>query len=257
MKSILQAIEPDVRGTLDSIAEICGRSKLSLANEYGSHIAPLGEIRAPPGGLVPVEEASTSDERQAEEETVAFDDDTGLVNAGQQDMQPFSFYRSLEVLQQAALGMDRNAGRGLGSSRQRNSTHAALVNATSHLPRYQTPAYSTAAQGTAFQSTSSDRELFVKSVVSGQDSPYLRKTATPAVVSGVHLDAQSDGRHGANTRALHLTATPEQRTSNLSFTLGLLSPLLRRLGKTTPGASSETYSPSQSAEVRLRSMLHS
>ena len=33
----------DVKAEIDSIAEICGRSKLSLANEYGSHLPPHGE----------------------------------------------------------------------------------------------------------------------------------------------------------------------------------------------------------------------
>ena len=62
IESILQAIEPDIRDTLDTIAEIYGRSKLSLANEHSSHMQPLGEIRAPPGGLVTVEEASPDNE---------------------------------------------------------------------------------------------------------------------------------------------------------------------------------------------------
>lgn len=65
IEAILQAIEPDIRSTLDSIAEICGRSKLSLANEYGSHIAPFGEMHPGLGGLVTVEEASVSSERLA------------------------------------------------------------------------------------------------------------------------------------------------------------------------------------------------
>lgn len=62
---ILRAIEPEIQSTLDAIAEICGRSKLSLANEYGSHRPPLGEIRVPraENGLLPVEEASSSNER--------------------------------------------------------------------------------------------------------------------------------------------------------------------------------------------------
>ncbi|CRG87348.1 hypothetical protein PISL3812_04365 [Talaromyces islandicus] len=78
IEAILQAIEPDIRSTLDSIAEICGRSKLSLANEYGSHIAPFGEMHPPLGGLVTVEEASVSSERLANSEDnniVIVDDD--------------------------------------------------------------------------------------------------------------------------------------------------------------------------------------
>lgn len=58
-EAILRAIEPDIRSTLDSIAEICGRSKLSLANEYGSHIAPFGEIIPPSGELLAIQETSS------------------------------------------------------------------------------------------------------------------------------------------------------------------------------------------------------
>ena len=65
--NILLAIEPDIRSTLDAIAEICGKSRLSLANEYGSHLPPQGIIRAGEMGhsLMPVEEASASTERLA------------------------------------------------------------------------------------------------------------------------------------------------------------------------------------------------
>lgn len=77
--SILRAIEPNIKGTLESIGEICGRSKLSLANEYGSHIAPLGEIRAPAGGLLTVEEASSDHERQLDN-VVIYDDEPSLLD---------------------------------------------------------------------------------------------------------------------------------------------------------------------------------
>ncbi|MCJ1437609.1 hypothetical protein MMC27_006996 [Xylographa pallens] len=40
---ILASIDMDVKAEIDSIAEICGRSKLSLANEYQSHLPPHGE----------------------------------------------------------------------------------------------------------------------------------------------------------------------------------------------------------------------
>ncbi|MCJ1409411.1 hypothetical protein MMC19_003492 [Ptychographa xylographoides] len=41
---ILAAIDPDVRASIDTIAEICGKSKMSLANEYGSHLPPQAEL---------------------------------------------------------------------------------------------------------------------------------------------------------------------------------------------------------------------
>ncbi|KAI9740325.1 MAG: hypothetical protein M1834_004904 [Cirrosporium novae-zelandiae] len=80
IKGILDAIEPDIRATIDAIAEICGRSRMSLANEYGSHLPPQGEIigahrygnftslRSPMDHtLMPVEEATSSTERLAGE----------------------------------------------------------------------------------------------------------------------------------------------------------------------------------------------
>jgi hypothetical protein len=44
---ILRAIEPDINEAIDGIAEIYARSRLSLADEYGSHLPPQGEIMAP------------------------------------------------------------------------------------------------------------------------------------------------------------------------------------------------------------------
>lgn len=46
-QEILAAIDPEVRVSIDAIAEICGRSKLSLADEYGSHRPPQGELTFP------------------------------------------------------------------------------------------------------------------------------------------------------------------------------------------------------------------
>lgn len=45
--NILKAADgPDVQAAIDGIAEICAKTRLSLADEYGSHLPPLGEITA-------------------------------------------------------------------------------------------------------------------------------------------------------------------------------------------------------------------
>ena len=86
IEGILAAIEPEIEGTIDAIAEIMGRSRLTLANEYDSHMPPQGEIRAtshPP--LLPVEEASSSNERLAADNVIIVPEDASLVdgsNAG-------------------------------------------------------------------------------------------------------------------------------------------------------------------------------
>ena len=46
-QEILAAIDPEIRGSIDQIAEICGRSRLSLANEYDSHRPPHGGLDMP------------------------------------------------------------------------------------------------------------------------------------------------------------------------------------------------------------------
>ena len=43
-KNVLRAVESDIQPTLDAIAEICSRSKLSLSDEYSAHLPPQGEI---------------------------------------------------------------------------------------------------------------------------------------------------------------------------------------------------------------------
>ncbi|EMC94146.1 hypothetical protein BAUCODRAFT_222100 [Baudoinia panamericana UAMH 10762] len=43
--SILRAAEsPELQTALDGIAEICARTRMSLADEYAAHLPPLGEI---------------------------------------------------------------------------------------------------------------------------------------------------------------------------------------------------------------------
>ena len=44
---VLLTVELDIQDSLDAISEICARSRLSLADEYGAHLPPQGEI----GGL--------------------------------------------------------------------------------------------------------------------------------------------------------------------------------------------------------------
>ncbi|KAF2626577.1 hypothetical protein BU25DRAFT_411555 [Macroventuria anomochaeta] len=53
--AILRAVDPEIRDAIDAIAEICARSRMSLANEYDAHLPPQGEIT----GTVPGWAAST------------------------------------------------------------------------------------------------------------------------------------------------------------------------------------------------------
>ncbi|MCJ1459040.1 hypothetical protein MMC28_009417 [Mycoblastus sanguinarius] len=68
-QDILASIGPEVNASIDAIAEICGRSKMSLAEEYSSHRPPQARLpttdsspasSAPPARLEPVAETSSS-----------------------------------------------------------------------------------------------------------------------------------------------------------------------------------------------------
>lgn len=248
IENILQAIEPDIKGTLDSIAEICGRSKLSLSNEYGSHIAPLGEIRAPPGGLVPVEEASSSEERRADEGVVIFDDDPNLVDAGA-DLHPFSFYRYMESLQQAASGQGRNGVAGLGASTHPNTTRDS--------PQIDLPDPPTTRQ-IASRSKNSGRDLLAASAAPSQDDPRSQDTATSAVVSEVHLDAHAQSSHvdvDENVLPSNHDGASGRQTSNAWHAADVIRSLIGWLSWTARTAGRESRPALESAEGRLRTML--
>lgn len=101
IEAILRAIEPDIRSTLDSIAEICGRSRLTLSNEYGSHIAPFGEIRIPPGGLGTVDETRASSEGFGEDSGANADDDASIGEG--RDALGAASHGLIEALLQTAL----------------------------------------------------------------------------------------------------------------------------------------------------------
>ena len=68
-QDILGSIGPEANASIDAIAEICGRSKMSLAAEHGSHRPPQGQLattgsnpdnRFLPARLEPVAETSSN-----------------------------------------------------------------------------------------------------------------------------------------------------------------------------------------------------
>ncbi|KAJ5665259.1 uncharacterized protein N7477_007707 [Penicillium maclennaniae] len=249
IESILQAIEPDIQGTLDSIAEICGRSKLSLANEYGSHIAPLGEIRAPAGNLVPVEEASSTDERRADDGLIIFDDDPGLMEGGR-DIHPFPFYRYLENLRQAASLLERNGAAVAGPSAQPNASTTAAVATDVNAPDLNvTPLLNS--REFASRPTNTVRDLLAKNSTSSQGDHSSPSIVTPAVVSEVHLDAQAGERNAESDLSVLFVdqLSPDDRMPVV------VRSLLSWLRWTTRIVGPESRPALQSAEGRLRAML--
>ena len=193
--AILRAIEPNIQTTLNSIAEIYGRSKLSLANEYSSHIAPLGEIRAPPGYLLPVDEASSDQERQQADD---YGDDGVVIYNDEQDHQnPFAYYGDIDNIRQAGAQRLRRPSMvpfsGDRSSVQaqpdtpRSSTETNL-GFDSMLPELGTVPVT---RDYTSKPRSSGRALLGKTAQSTVNSE-TGHIVTPAVVSEVHLDAQAE-----------------------------------------------------------------
>ncbi|RJE19178.1 hypothetical protein PHISCL_08494 [Aspergillus sclerotialis] len=183
IEGILRVIEPDIRNTLDTIAEICGRSKLSLANEYGSHIAPLGEIRAPPGGLVTVEEASPSRERQGDDNVVIYDDDNSFA-CGRDHQLPYPYYSYFSASQ-----IGHNSGyqstRGDGpSARSQPGAPGMLVDLN-----YGTYPFPISREFPS-KPSSCCRAFLGKTPESGPDN-HSQDILTPAVVSEIYIAAQA------------------------------------------------------------------
>ncbi|KAJ5689327.1 hypothetical protein N7462_003719 [Penicillium macrosclerotiorum] len=251
--SILQAIDPDIRTTLDSIAEICGRSKLSLANEYDSHIAPLGEIRAPPGGLVPVEEASSTDERRADEGIEIFEDEPDLMDTGR-DMHLFSFHRYLENLRHTASTLERSGASAsratlVANDAQPASSSLQLDSATS----MEQPAFTLTRELTSGPKQSG-RDLLAKQDISdpaNKQSPV----ATPALVSEIHLNARTGDQQMTSSSCQLNAGTPNPYDNEAWWNPEVVQSLLGWLRWTTRAVGPESRPVVQSAEDRLRAML--
>ncbi|OQE19481.1 hypothetical protein PENSTE_c015G09474 [Penicillium steckii] len=251
IESILQAIEPDIRGTLDSIADICGRSKLSLANEYGSHIAPLGEIRAPPGGLVPLEEANSNDERRADEGVAIFDEDPGIIDPGQA-IHPFSFYRYLESLRQAASFRERSGASGLDMAAQLHIPEPPMQSGPISELSIPVPTREFVSK------QQNGRDLLARNVASGNEQNQLPGVTTPAVVSEAHVDAQaasSEISHEPQTPYPSYLSSSPTPTSTTWYAPEAIRSVLGWLKWTARLAEPETRPALQSAESRLRAML--
>ncbi|KAI4243193.1 MAG: hypothetical protein LQ352_007073 [Teloschistes flavicans] len=105
-QDILASIDPEVSASIDKIAEICGRSKMSLAHEYSSHLPPQGDLpmpllqdhtdEIPIPRLEPVEEISSAHEGSVSDSHVPRSGATRLSIAGESS-------RTVEDLLSAAV----------------------------------------------------------------------------------------------------------------------------------------------------------
>ncbi|RAL01958.1 uncharacterized protein BO80DRAFT_424331 [Aspergillus ibericus CBS 121593] len=240
---IMRAIEPNIRHTLDSIGEICGRSRLSLANEYGSHIAPLGEIRAPPGGLLTVEEASSDHERQTDN-VVIYDDETSVADGRDHS---FPHYRDWVHARQTGF-QSRTSFSGDGSSTQitpPTARSAMALQSAADDPLPMTREF-------ASKPRSCSRMLLGgKQLKAGSRD---RSILTPALVSEILLDAQAEGKpvnpllETPQDHPIKDTKTASKRWVPLS----LMAEVQALLSWLQHGAADGKQA---TAEMRLRAML--
>ncbi|KAJ9482770.1 hypothetical protein VN97_g10648 [Penicillium thymicola] len=259
IESILQAIEPDIRGTLDSIAEICGRSKLSLSNEYGSHIAPLGEICAPSDVLGPVEEARRNEEQGVDDSNaVIVEDDASPIDPAR-DMHPFSFHRYLENLRHTASMLEQNGAPAQTTQRQPHSLLSPAMASEAEPGLAISPeiiASTPLTREFASRPKHSGRDLLAKNAAAGSREQHWSKMATPAVVSEVHLEVIANDGSSAESNILPPSALagdglPDAGSSGPE----ILQSLLGWLKWTATIAGPESSPALESAEGRLRAML--
>jgi hypothetical protein len=272
---ILRAIEPDIRSTLDSIAEICGRSKLSLANEYGSHIAPFGEIQPPSEGLLTVEEASASSERLADDNVVIVDDDNSLLDG--RDYYNSSTYSLLENLRQTAYAT------GYQRSVRHPHEDGSSVQAQPDTPRTPTVTNPVLDNDPNSRSPLVTKQFIIKpkpgsrALLGSTAHPGAKGDSadivTPAVLSEIYLDARAnrsswpsvppDTPRGSPTlvasKFLRKGSVPVQpsRVDKLSLVAdvhGWLTWLKAIVHRENP-EHVVTYSPPFSAETTLRAVL--
>ena len=247
---ILQAINPNIQGTLDSIAEIYGRSKLSLANEYGSHIAPLGEIRASPGyhHLLTLDEASSEQERQPQ------DDDHHHRALGNEEVDIYG--DNGDDIQQVSGVVPLSGGGGDRSSVQAEPD-TPLSNAET-TPGFNSviPEFVLVPVTREFSSTpkSSGKAFLAKNDTSATGG-CQQGIYTPALVSEVHLDAQAECLQQEPEDAHVISTARHNGLMSLSGSVfAELQLLFSRISRVA-GGQSNICKPRPPAEAQLRAML--
>ena len=267
--AILRAVDPEIRDAIDAIAEICARSRMSLADEYDSHLPPQGEITgtgpswaastgalagrghlsrisqgwtAANNTLMAVPEASSSSERLAQE---------GRGTTAEGKKRSPSAYGSLKsVISSSSSGKRRSiehdtfqyqeAGSSRQEDQQRPQGPAWTIRTTSHSKDHPVITLETTPQ-------TSNQLAFDASVL--QDLPDtvntwgLRPRTSVTRQRAVHCRGWSTGTFSISQ------SRPRVRTNTLSSLTSWL-PWPR-----TTGIDHDTHQELTKAETRLREML--
>lgn len=98
IQGILEAIQEDIEGDVDAIAEILGRSRLVLADQHDSHLPPQGIIQDTVRPLQAVEEASSSNERLAADNILILGEDASLVDGSHTGSAAYGLLERLQAI---------------------------------------------------------------------------------------------------------------------------------------------------------------
>jgi hypothetical protein len=98
IQGILEAIQEDIEGDVDAIAEILGRSRLVLADQHDSHLPPQGIIQDTVRPLQAVEEASASNERLAADNILILGEDASLVDGSYTGSAAYGLLERLQAI---------------------------------------------------------------------------------------------------------------------------------------------------------------
>lgn len=190
---VLNAIQPDIEETINAIAEIMGRSRLSLANQYGSHLPPQGEIRASArlGGdsaLLPVEEASSSNEMLAGDNVIIVGEDLSVMDGSTAGSAAYSLLERLRSTPRT----------------RRHQTNARISpersDGSNGLPRTaSSPAAlheSASARNSATRITASRRRANARSLL--QSSAQADRLSTAPILSETYLSPGANGYTGSS-----------------------------------------------------------
>lgn len=177
-EDILASIDSDVKGSIDAIAEICGRSRMSLADQYGSHLPPQGVLTS----LLEHSDAQISQ--------------TGYL-LPQQDSSPSS-----QLTRNQTQDRDRRNPVNLGLvgnlHPRRSAALSAPVVATSNINSQSIPNSSTHEQAAAITASADPRSTLLPHVLS-----WLRRSSA-SLAAGAHEGSQAtDGDYNSAAETLH------------------------------------------------------
>lgn len=98
IQGILAAIQEDIKGDIDAISEILGRSRLALADQHESHLPPQGEIGMGVRPLQGIQEASSSAEGLAADNVLILQEDASLIDGSASGSAAYGLLERLQVV---------------------------------------------------------------------------------------------------------------------------------------------------------------